>query len=225
MKDFADLDNSSGSFPDVIGVDASGPGETDGTELTADLFNDIMGAFQAILNDVSATPSGSAESGSGTSQILDAIKFLINAKTIIPIELGQPTHHSASVNDWDFCLTGTNDWTSSYNAGGVRFPLNLPVGATIDLDITVRVHPGAARAGSNRMLVSLRYVDYDDSSINTIGSDVWDDTTANAQDIVLSNSSITVLANRSYFIQVFSGNDGATNNDLIHGLYQDVSLS
>ena len=73
--DFQNLANSSGSFPDVIGVDASAPGATDGTELTADLFNDFMGAFQAILNEVGSTPSGSPESGSGTSQILNALRI------------------------------------------------------------------------------------------------------------------------------------------------------
>lgn len=76
MKDFADIPNSSGSFPDVTAVDCSGPGETDGTAIIADTMTDDFGWKQALLDDINETPNDSAETASA-SQILDAIKTLI----------------------------------------------------------------------------------------------------------------------------------------------------
>lgn len=73
MKDFADLPNASGTFPSVTGPDCSGPGETDGLGLTADLFNDIMGSYQALMTEVNDSPDDTAEVYND-SQILDAIR-------------------------------------------------------------------------------------------------------------------------------------------------------
>lgn len=216
MKDFADLNNSSGSFPSVIGVDASGPGEVDGTELTADYFNQHLGWIQAVLNNAGVTPSGSDEVYNA-SQILNALK-LIPVTQAISILKGQ-------TNNWDYLFNGgTPDhyWESNTNYGFILFPLDLP-NIEIDADITVTVQPGAARATTNRMRVDLLYQDSDET-LYQIGSSVYDDTTANEQDIVISLSSYTPVANRDYILTVRAGNDGAVNQDQLKKIIIEKSI-
>lgn len=75
MLDFSGLDNTSGAFPSVTATNASGPTLRDGTPITANLVNDIWGAFQAILNAAGTTPSDSVESSSA-SDLLDSIRKL-----------------------------------------------------------------------------------------------------------------------------------------------------
>ena len=209
MKDFADIDNSSGAFPDVVAVDCSGPGETDGFALVADYFTDIMGAFQALLNEISETPSGSAESGSGTSQILNAIKML-------------PTTHAVSLlsgkprgAEWVYTFNGTPDhyWLGSTNNGVLLFPIKLPAVA-MDISITITVTPGAVRAGANRMWAQLLYQDTDEV-LTPIGSAVYDDGTANEQDIVYTVSGYTPTESRDYILFVAAGNTAGAANDLL----------
>lgn len=225
MKDFADLANSSGAFPSVIGVDASGPGETDGTELTADLFNDLMGAFQALLNDQSETPSGSAESGSGTSQILNAIKFLAVGSDLIPNSTAKPTF-TAGVASWNYILqVGNAYYNSRVNSVYIDFPANLPIGVSIDIDISVYIVPGAMRAGVNRTNVGLYYRTYGSSTDTLIGSIVYDDGTANAQTIVVPITSLTPLKTRQYLIKIQAGNTGAASPDSIYSVKREISLA
>ena len=225
MKDFADLDNSSGSFPDVVGVDASGPGETDGTELTADLFNDFMGAFQAILNDIGETPSGSSESGSGVSQILDAIK-LLNYGGLIHIQKAQTNHNSGTqLAEWIYQYGSGGFWTAVENTGELIFPLELPSGLTLDLDIDVNVTPGAVRAGSNRMAVGIYYIEYGDGSHTQVGSTVYDDGTASNQTINITASSVVTSKDRCYLLRIRAGNTAAANNDLLYNVNNDITLS
>ena len=78
MLDFSGLDNTSGAFPSVVATNASGPTLRDGTPITADLVNDIWGAFQAILNAAGTTPSDAVESSS-SSDLLDSIRKLSGA--------------------------------------------------------------------------------------------------------------------------------------------------
>lgn len=75
MLDFSGLDNTTGSFPSVVATNASGPTLRDGTPITADLVNDIWGAFQAILSAAGTTPSDSVETASA-SDLLDSIRKL-----------------------------------------------------------------------------------------------------------------------------------------------------
>lgn len=78
MKDFSTFDNTSGSFPSVIATNSSGPTLRDGTPIDANTVNDIWGAFQAILNTASVTPSGTVES-STASDLLDSIRKVSGA--------------------------------------------------------------------------------------------------------------------------------------------------
>jgi len=66
--------NISGVFPDVVGVNASGPSATDGFEFVANFVNDNnLGQAQMILNHAGLTPNGVVESDSA-SQIKEALQ-------------------------------------------------------------------------------------------------------------------------------------------------------
>jgi len=208
MRDFADVPNSSGSYPSVTAVDCSGPGEVDGTADIADTLTDDWGWKQALLSEVSDTPNDSAESTT-LSQIVDAIKMLPATYCISLLQ--------GVSSEWDYLLnSGTPDtyWESNTNYGILCFPIQLP-DVAMDVDITVRVQPGIARSSTNRMYVALLYQDTDEV-LNPISSSVYDDSTANEQDIVFSLSSYTPAANRSYMIWVRAGNDGASNQDRVY---------
>ncbi len=73
MKDFANIDFTTGAFPSVTADQSSGPTVRDGCPLDADWVNDLFGAFQALVSKAGITPSGNNES-STSSDILDAIR-------------------------------------------------------------------------------------------------------------------------------------------------------
>ena len=203
MKDFADLNNSVGAFPVVTAQDCSGPGETDGTEIIAETITDNFGWIQALLTEVGATPSGVAESTT-VSQILEALRLL-------------PAQHLINLN-YAYMYTGGVDWSylndyweSLVNTGLLYCPLYLP---PIEMDLTVklRVTPGAARAGGNRMRGRLSYRTSDSPNYLTLAVDAYDDGTTNIQDITLTKS-FTPSADRLYRIQLDAGNTGAASPD------------
>ena len=77
MRDFGDVDFTSGSFPDVIAADSSGPTVRDGTPLTAAWVSDIWLAFQAMLDFAGLTPNGYAENDATRgSQLLSASRII-----------------------------------------------------------------------------------------------------------------------------------------------------
>jgi hypothetical protein len=75
MQDYGTaFTNFSGSYPDTLAVNASGPSATDGTEFTANMINDSMwGVWQMILNRAGLTPNGVVESDAN-SQIREALQ-------------------------------------------------------------------------------------------------------------------------------------------------------
>lgn len=75
MKDFATLPYITGAFPDVEANNASSGSQRDGTPWNKQFADEIMGAFQALLDDASIPPSGSADVA-GVSDILDSIKVV-----------------------------------------------------------------------------------------------------------------------------------------------------
>jgi len=74
MLDYASaFINFSGSFPNILAVNASGPSATDGTEFVANMINDSMwGIWQMILNRAGLSPNGVVESDTN-SQIREAL--------------------------------------------------------------------------------------------------------------------------------------------------------
>lgn len=79
MKDYSQafINTNGEEFPNTKAVDAGSPGNTNGTEIIADLLNDNWGFSQALLKAASIIPNGEDESADN-SQKLEAIKKLYN---------------------------------------------------------------------------------------------------------------------------------------------------
>lgn len=79
MKDYSQafINTNGEEFPNTKAVDAGSPGNTNGTEIIADLLNDNWGFSQALLKAASISPNGKDESADN-SQKLEAIKKLYN---------------------------------------------------------------------------------------------------------------------------------------------------
>lgn len=220
MKDFSLIDGSSGSFPDVVAVDCSGPGEIDGFAIIADYLNDSgLGWIQALLNEIGETPNGSNEAD-GASQILDAIKLIGTLKMYHPCSW--ISAWDGSNPDWEYIIS-TNRLDSLVNYAGAVLPVFLPIG-TLDTEFTIRVDPGAARSGTNRMAVQL-YKQTRTGSLSTVGTIVYDNGTASEQDMIVTNNSLVVAADEMYLLRLTAGHDAATNQDDIRATTLDVSFS
>lgn len=76
MKNYADIPNTSGAFPAVVSLNATGPGETDGTPITKTVVDDLWGARQAIMAAAGLTPDDVQETVSA-SQFLEALRIII----------------------------------------------------------------------------------------------------------------------------------------------------
>lgn len=79
MKDYSQafINTNGEEFPNTKAVYAGSPGNTNGTEIIADLLNDNWGFSQALLKAASISPNGKDESADN-SQKLEAIKKLYN---------------------------------------------------------------------------------------------------------------------------------------------------
>ncbi|WP_297298569.1 hypothetical protein [uncultured Brachyspira sp.] len=79
MKDYSQafINTNGEEFPNTKAVDAGSPGNTNGTEIIADLLNDNWGFSQALLKAASISPNGKDETADN-SQKLEAIKKLYN---------------------------------------------------------------------------------------------------------------------------------------------------
>ncbi len=77
MIDYAAIfSNFSGAFPNIVAVNASGGGATDGTEFIKAFIDDLWGVNQAVMDFAGFSPNAAAEAA-GASQRLDAIlKFI-----------------------------------------------------------------------------------------------------------------------------------------------------
>lgn len=214
MKDFADIPNSSGTFPSVIAQDCSGPGETDGTALIAETMTDYMGFIQALLSDVGATPDDSVEVYTA-SQILNALK-LIPGEQVIPICSGLPESNVGATPEqaWEFNLSSSTPWLSTQNNGKLYFPINIPLNVEINLQVEVQVVPGAARSGADR--VSLGIYSYQLNSLTLIGSVDYDNGGTTLDTLIDTVSGLTpTIDTRCYMAIIKAGNDGATNQDKV----------
>jgi len=84
MKDYASIANTSGAFPNVVGVNASGGGATDGTPFIKDLIDDLWGFNQALMNAANITPSGSSETSSVSQRLLAIQRIAGHPGEIVP---------------------------------------------------------------------------------------------------------------------------------------------
>lgn len=219
MRDFADVPNAVGTFPDVTAVDCSGPGTTDGTADIADTLTDDWGWKQALLNDQGITPDDTAEAD-GDSQILDAIKMLMCKRTYSACNY-KIDREATRAWDYIFSTGGTEQIDSLVNSGYAFLPIKLPSGTEIDLTITTAILPGASRSGVNRMNATLWYSD-GAGSIATEIATVYDLGTTAPQNLVLTKSSFTPLSSREYFLVIQAGNTGAASTDSVYGTTVDM---
>lgn len=71
---YSSIFNSTGAFPDIVGVDITVPDDGTGTEFIAAMVNDEWGARQDLINRASLTPDTVTEA-SGTSQSYEAMQL------------------------------------------------------------------------------------------------------------------------------------------------------
>jgi hypothetical protein len=99
MKDFATIPRISGTFPNVEVVPDTAPHSHDGTPLHYQWGNEVFGAFQAILNGASLTPSVTTSETCGAtagdvtgSQIVEALQLMLGYPgEIVMYALATPT--------------------------------------------------------------------------------------------------------------------------------------
>jgi hypothetical protein len=203
MKDFADIDNAVGTFPNVTAQDCTGPGETDGTAVVAETMTDRFGWIQALLTEAGDTPNDAVETSSA-SQILDDIKLLPVEYTI---SLSEGWEYEGAT-DWEFY---EDYWTCNSNETFVYFPIFLP-DVQMDLDIAVRVDPGGVETGTDRMAVVLQEK-AQDGTYGDVGTRAYDDGTASLQTITKSYTSLTPDTAKAYRIGIKS--QQGTNTDTV----------
>jgi hypothetical protein len=73
MIDYASTPNTSGTFPNVVGLNVTSPGAGDGTPFLKSMIDDLWGARQAIMSHAGLTPDAVTESASA-SQFLTGIQ-------------------------------------------------------------------------------------------------------------------------------------------------------
>lgn len=93
MKDFGDITQTTGTYPDVAAVNDTVPGDKTGTPYTKQMVDELFGVFQAILNAAHLTPNDSAEAAAASysiesSQIAQAIQAVFMPAGMI---VGIPT--------------------------------------------------------------------------------------------------------------------------------------
>jgi hypothetical protein len=209
MKDFATyLTNITGAFPNIVPQDCSGPGETDGTEVLADLLNDgIFGWIQALMSLNSTTPDGTAES-STASQIIYCILKLLMGKTI-PMEWAQFDADSWNVSIYDQSIT------TKANSQALSFPIDSPLIIASPVNpsmlVGIIVYPGAARTGANRMRMDV--IESGTSEVKTVVGSVYDNGTANEQTLSVT---YTHDFTKRYKIEIYSGNTSKSYPDSVH---------
>jgi hypothetical protein len=144
---------------------------------------------------------------------------------------------------WGYGMIFTDGplWLSLANSGTVVFPLNsyLREGMIIT-DVRVMVTPGAARAGTNRLNVSLCYTAVDFNSpynnpiAQTVLASVYDDASLLQQRIslasalgaghtVVRDNGLGSLDCRDYHLMITAGNTAGTALDAIYGIQLVVS--
>lgn len=114
MKNFATIAGTSGAYPNTVATDVSAPGAADGTPVIAQWVNELMGAFQAILNEAGLTPSGTTESSSA-SQILSALRLMCKYPGEIFIWGGPQTDLFSSLGIHALPLSGQGIVRANYS--------------------------------------------------------------------------------------------------------------
>ena len=122
MKDYSVIGtpHTSGSFPDVKAVDASGAGETDGTPVKKIYMDNDWGARQALMAAAGLTPNGVTEAA-GASQTLEALEFLKGEMQGLN-ELATPAKRRQMISTglWDEGWGVSNDSANVIEGGSTK---------------------------------------------------------------------------------------------------------
>ena len=94
MINYDTIPNITGSFPDVVAQNTSGPSAQDGTPYLKSVIDDLWGARQALLLAAGLTPSGLTESSS-VSQQLEAIQNVAGGPGEVVAWMGENSDPSA----------------------------------------------------------------------------------------------------------------------------------
>jgi hypothetical protein len=137
----------------------------------------------------------------------------------VPLTWGQAAYVAGSLS-WGYVVA--RSWTSLQNTGVLNFDLPVVPGTYLN-SISVRVDPGAARAGANRMNATLYAISSTGVGSTAIAT-VYDDATANAQTITLTPGSPILIADSTrYVLEIIAGNTGAASPDNV--AYINVAIS
>lgn len=115
MKDYsvAFTNTAGGAFPNTLGVNASGPSATDGTEFVKLMVDDEWGARQDLMVEAGRTPSGNDEAV-GSSDFVAALKDLFWQNLNMITGLVTSNNGADSQHDVDIATGNCFDSTNSY---------------------------------------------------------------------------------------------------------------
>lgn len=227
------------------------PGDGTGTPWEKDLVNDLLGFQQDLLDRAGDTPSGTPDKV-GASQYANAIQTMIDAPIVNPSGLtvrrrlsladGSPAN-AAGIPKWERVLSTTWVWRSrSSPSQPLFFGVNsyvadvtddvattVPLRGVILDEVTVQMQPGAARTGTNRMLVEL-------VQMKIVAGAHSESVIASAYGVASSTSFDTLSQTgightfdptADYEIRITSGNDADVNQDRVYMVilgYQPTKL-
>lgn len=124
-------------------------------------------------------------------------------------------------------INSLGNWGSTADFGSLTLDVSegLEDGASLT-SIQLRINPGAARAGGNRMRALIRLRDEDGVVTDLTASGTSDDTTTNSQDLVVTPDAPHTIDRDLYVYTVvlFAGSDGSSNNDLCIGVAKCICV-
>lgn len=157
MKDYATIPNTLGAFPNVVGENASGAGEIDGTAFIKQLVDDYFGARQALMDQAGLTPNNIQESP-GASQFVDALDVAIR-KTLA-------VKNWTRINESSTSSDSFQDFAYAHEISGVKEKVWVGVGQQ-----TASTGIWSSRGGNGRWVARAN-----PSLVGFLNGVVWDST-------------------------------------------------
>jgi len=112
MLDYSTVPNTAGAFPNVVALNATGPGATDGTPFIKQMIDDLWGARQALMDAAGLSPNAVQEAA-GASQNLEALRNVVGSPGEVIAWHGN-TSDPSSVNIRMLPLNGQGILRASY---------------------------------------------------------------------------------------------------------------
>lgn len=201
---------------DAITVEEGMQALTNRAEFLKD--NKATGAASSVDNGVprfdGTTGKVIQASGMRISDAVELEYITPKAKTrFVPHFEGVP----GSATTWAF---GNTFVVGSTNTGEIRFPFRLPAGCILST-VEVMWKPGAARAGANRMALTVIRLTPDwatpDNAPTPISGPHYDDGTTGLDVIATGDLAYTTTDAEILMFSVLAGNTAASSNDRVYG--------